>query len=135
MENINSEKVIIRKSSEQIFLFLSSFQNFTHLMPSQVTGWNATDDYCSFSIIGLTDMDLKIAGKIPYSKLIYVSGEKAPFDFSMHALITDNGDRTSTVQLHMQAELNPMMSILVKRPLESFVNSLAIKLRETIDKK
>ena len=135
MEKINSEKVVIRKSNEQIFLFLSNFQNFTHLMPSQVTDWNATDDYCSFSIIGLTDMDLKIAGKIPYSKLVYVSGEKAPFDFSMHALITDNGDRTSTVQLHMQAELNPMMAILIKRPLESFANSLAIKLRETMDKK
>ena len=99
-------------------------------MPEQVINWKSTETTCSFTIKGMTDLSLSISEKIPYSKIVIIPGEKAPFMFNLICLINENSTNNSTVQIVFQAELSTMMEMLAKNPLQNFVNALASKLKE-----
>ena len=53
MTRIESDKVEVAKSAEEVFNFLSDFNNFSKLMPEQVTDWVSDTDTCSFNIKGM----------------------------------------------------------------------------------
>lgn len=130
MVKLESHIVEVKNSNQKVFTFLSNMNNFEKLMPEQVINWNSTETNCSFTIKGMTDLSLSISEKIPYSKIVIIPGDKAPFMFNLICLINENSTNNSTVQIVFQAELSTMMEILAKNPLQNFVNALASKLKE-----
>jgi carbon monoxide dehydrogenase subunit G len=124
---IESDKVDVAKSAEQVFNFLSDFNNFEKLMPSQVTNWQSTKDDCSFTLNGMTTLGMKITERTPNSKILISSNGKVPFDFTMDVTITENG-AASVGQIVFEADLNPMMKMMVVGPMGKFFNYLAKKL-------
>lgn len=130
MVKFESHIVEVKNSNQKVFTFLSNMNNFEKLMPEQVINWNSTETNCSFTIKGMTDLSLSISEKIPYSKIVIIPGEKAPFMFNLICLINENSTNNSTVQIVFQAELSTMMEMLAKNPLQNFVNALASKLKE-----
>lgn len=130
MVKLESHIVEVKNSNQKVFTFLSNMNNFEKLMPEQVINWNSTETSCSFTIKGMTDLSLSISEKIPYSKIVIIPGEKAPFMFNLICLINENSTNNSTVQIVFQAELSTMMEMLAKNPLQNFVNALASKLKE-----
>lgn len=130
MVKLESHIVEVKNSNQKVFTFLSNMNNFEKLMPEQVINWNSTEINCSFTIKGMTDLSLSISEKIPYSKIVIIPGDKAPFMFNLICLINENSTNNSTVQIVFQAELSTMMEMLAKNPLQNFVNALASKLKE-----
>lgn len=130
MVKLESHIVEVKNSNQKVFTFLSNMNNFEKLMLEQVINWNSTETSCSFTIKGMTDLSLSISEKIPYSKIVIIPGEKAPFMFNLICLINENSTNNSTVQIVFQAELSTMMEMLAKNPLQNFVNALASKLKE-----
>ena len=130
MVKFESHIVEVKNANQKVFTFLSNMNNFEKLMPEQVINWNSTETNCSFTIKGMTDLSLSISEKIPYSKIVIIPGEKAPFMFNLICLINENSTNNSTVQIVFQAELSTMMEMLAKNPLQNFVNALASKLKE-----
>ena len=130
MVKFESHIVEVKNSNQKVFTFLSNMNNFEKLMPEQVINWNSTETNCSFTIKGMTDLSLSISEKIPYSKIVIIPGDKAPFMFNLICLINENSTNNSTVQIVFQAELSTMMEMLAKNPLQNFVNALASKLKE-----
>jgi len=130
MVKFESHIVEVKNANQKVFTFLSNMNNFEKLMPEQVINWNSTETNCSFTIKGMTDLSLSISEKIPYSKIVIIPGDKAPFMFNLICLINENSTNNSTVQIVFQAELSTMMEMLAKNPLQNFVNALASKLKE-----
>jgi carbon monoxide dehydrogenase subunit G len=128
MTRLESDKVTIDKPAQQVYNFLSDFNNFGHLMPEQVTDWQSTGDECSFTIKGMAELGMKIVEKIPYSS-IKIERTKAPFDFTLTASIGDKGTQ-SEVQLAFDADLSPMLKMMASKPLTNFLNLLVNKLKE-----
>ncbi len=60
MKVIESETVVIHKPAQEIYSFLSNLNHFRDLMPPQVVNWQSTDDTCSFTIQGMTDLSLRL---------------------------------------------------------------------------
>jgi len=58
MTRIESEMQTINSSIETVFNFLSNFNNFEKLMPEQIINWKSTEDTCSFTIKGMTDLSM-----------------------------------------------------------------------------
>ena len=85
---IESEKVEIANSAEKIFAYLSDFNNFKALMPSQVTNWTSTSEECSFTINGMATIGMKIIEKTPFTKITISSNGKVPFEFKLFVLLT-----------------------------------------------
>jgi carbon monoxide dehydrogenase subunit G len=131
MTRLESDKVTINKSSEEIYNFLSDFNNFERLMPEQVADWKSTADECSFTIKGMASLGMKIAEKTPSSFIKIVRNGKAPFDFILLINIEDKG-AASDVQLVFDADLSPVMKLMASKPLTNFLNLLGKRLGEVM---
>jgi len=129
MGKIKSETVLINKSAEAIFGFLSNFNNFQHLMPSQVTDWKSTEDSCSFTIQGMTSLGMRIKERQPFSRIIIIPEGKVPFNFELQCLFTDKENNQTEAQLIFDADMNPMLSMMATKPLTNFVNILVQQLK------
>lgn len=133
MTEIKSDLVLIHKSAEDIFNFLSNFDNFGKLMPDQVINWKSSTDSCSFTIKGMADIALKTSEKIPFSKIVWSTEGKAPFDFTLSSVLTDQKENQTNAQIILHADLSPMLKMMAMRPLGNFVNLLVNKLKEVIE--
>ncbi len=130
LTKIESEIVEINNSSENIFNYLSDFKNFEKLMPSQVTEWTATSEECSFNIKGMATIGMKIIEKIHFTKIIISSNGKVPFAFQLFIFITKKDENNSLGQLIFESDLNPMLKLMVVKPLGNFFNILAHKMKD-----
>jgi carbon monoxide dehydrogenase subunit G len=128
---IEGKPTSINYPVEKVYEFLTDFNNFEQLMPEQITNWKSDNDSCSFTIQGMADISLEFGEKTPtnYVKLVPVG--KVPFSFSLAVNLTDNGDNTK-VNVSVEANLNPMMAMMAKRPLENLVNEMASNLSGAI---
>lgn len=133
MKNIESEKLLINCEQERIFNFLSDFNNFGKLMPEQIINWQSTEDSCSFTIKGMTDLSMKIKEKHAFHSILITSYGKVPFEFELKCIFDDLGNSQTQSQLLFIADLNPMLSMMASKPLQNFVNMLNIKLKETAE--
>ncbi|NTW34507.1 MAG: hypothetical protein HGB12_18110 [Bacteroidetes bacterium] len=130
MTSIESDIVEINNSSEKLFNFLSNLNNLKNLMPEQVINWLSSEDSCSFTIKGMTDLTMRIDKKIPYTKIIVTSGEKTPFNFVLIFNFEESKKNCTNTQIIFNAELNAMLEMLAKKPLHNFINMLVAKLGE-----
>ncbi|MBN8702502.1 MAG: hypothetical protein J0M08_05530 [Bacteroidetes bacterium] len=128
---IESDKVLVENTNDKLFTYLSDFNNFSQLMPAQVTNWKSTADECSFTINGLATVGMKIINKVPNEVINIVSGDKTPFKFTLniHLKPQDGGAKTEG-QLLFESDLNPMMKMMVEKPLTNFFNMLAQKMKD-----
>ncbi|MCW3085906.1 MAG: hypothetical protein JWP12_3272 [Bacteroidetes bacterium] len=127
---LESEKVAINNASQNIFNYLSDFKNFETLMPPQVTNWQASSDECSFTINGMATIGMKIIEKTPNSKISIISNGKVPFEFKLFVLITETGENSCIGQLSFESDMNPMLKMMVEKPLGNFFNMLAQKMKD-----
>lgn len=134
MTRIESDAVLINKPPEKVFDFLSDMNNLEKLMPEQVVNWKSNKDSCTFTIKEMADLSLKIIERAPYKKILMESGDKAPLKFIMETEISKINENQSYGRIILNAELNTMMEMLAKKPLQNFVNMLAGKLKELEDR-
>ncbi|MFI5164635.1 MAG: SRPBCC family protein [Bacteroidia bacterium] len=127
---IESDKSEVNKPAAEVFSFLTNFNNFQKLMPPQVVDWQSTENDCSFKISGLATIGMKIVEKIPNSLIKISSNGKVPFEFTLNVNLTETSPTQTTGQLIFEADLNPMMKMMVEKPLRNFFNILAAKLKE-----
>ncbi len=130
---INSEPGLVNSSDVNVFSFLCDFNNFQILMPEQITNWQSTEDSCSFTIKGMADLKMWISEKTPNSRIQISSEANIPLNFSLTWMIDSLEAEKSNVQLIFEGDINPMISMMVKSPLQNFVNVLVQKLKEHFD--
>lgn len=129
MSILKSDPVTVNKPAKEIYDFLSDFRNFSKLMPPQVEDWKATEEECSFTIKGMASLGMKHTRKVPNSLIETEGTGRIPVAFRLRCRI--EGEKTSTVTIEFEAELNPMMKMLAERPLTNFLNMLGAKLQDT----
>ena len=131
---INSEPGIINSSDVSVFSFLIDFNNFQKLMPEQIINWQSTADTCSFTIKGMADLKMQIKKKNPHSRILISSEANLPLAFDLIWEIKSIEDEKSQAQLIFEGNINPMVSMMVKTPLQNFVNVLVQKLKEYFER-
>ncbi len=130
LTKIESEKVEINNSALNVFNYLTDFNNFQKLMPPQVTNWQSTAEECSFTINGMATIGMKIIEKNPTSLITISSHGKVPFEFKLFILISEKGDSDCVGQINFESDLNPMLKMMVEKPLGNFFNLLANKMKD-----
>jgi carbon monoxide dehydrogenase subunit G len=125
---IDSNKIVIDKSDEKVFLFISDFNNFTHLMPPEVKDLKVTENECSFSIQGMPTIFLKMEEKTPYS-LVKMCSKDGKLNFSLKCILEKIDENSCYAYFNFDAELNSMMKMMVQKPLTNFLNTLVEKLK------
>jgi carbon monoxide dehydrogenase subunit G len=130
--DISSPATRVTAQQEDVFAFLSDFNNFSGLMPDQVSNWKSTQDNCSFTIQGMGEFGLKITEKVPPSKIVIVpdTGKPIPFTFHLICEMSDAGGGHTEAVIRILADMPPMIAMMAGRPLQNLVNVLAQKLQE-----
>ena len=128
MTIIESQQVAVNKSSEEIYNFISNFNNFNQLMPSSVKNLETTEETCSFSLEGMPTIRLKIGDKTPFTNVSMIA-DGGQIDFSLNCVLESDGGNCKA-RLFFEGELNIMMKMMVEKPLTNFLNLLANKLKE-----
>ena len=123
---IQSEYVDSSKSEQEFFGIVSDMRNIPHLLPEQVINVNADEDNLSFTVQGMGSIALRVSQRITYSLIQLVPVGKTPFQFVLSIKIAGLGNNCC-VMYEIDAELNPLMSMMAKRPLQNLVNMMAEK--------
>jgi carbon monoxide dehydrogenase subunit G len=129
MTRLESNKVVIAKKPEEVFGFLSDFNNIGKLMPEQVIDFKTEGETCSFTIKGMATLGLTYESKKPFESVVMKSHGKVPFDFTLSCAIEPIGEE-STLTLYLDAALNPFLKMMAEKPLTNFLNLLAAKYRD-----
>jgi hypothetical protein len=133
MMKIESNPVDVQTSATNIFAYLSDFNNFGKLMPPQITNWQSTTDTCSFTIENMATLAMYIAEKIEPTRLVIRSEAPSPFPFDLICEFEELSENSCRSFVQFHADMNPMLAMMVKTPLQNFINLLNEQLRRTFE--
>ena len=119
---IDGNKVSVNKTSKEIFDFLAEFKNFEQLMPEEVQKFEADETSFVFGIKGMPDVRLIKKSQIEHSQII-LKGASSKLPVELIADITESGD-SSEVKLTFNGDFNPMIKMMVQKPLKKFIETL-----------
>lgn len=120
--NIESRKVTVNRSSENLFQFLTDLNNYEQLMPENTDKFEIDGDSFIFGLKGMPEIRLIPKESTPNSSVILgAASSKIPFTLAFD--ITDTNDN-SEIQIKFQGDFNPMISMMAKKPLTKFIETL-----------
>jgi len=108
-----------------LFDRLCLIENYKKIMPENVSKFEIIDEESFiFSIKGMPVIKLKISEKSMPLKIVLKSLD-SKIDFSLTGFISKSDDQISSFHLEFDGNLNPMLQMMVKNPLQSFINDLS----------
>lgn len=121
-----SEYVDTNKSEKDFYNLASDMNNIPMMLPEQAINVRASYDNLSFTVQGMGSITLGVSQRVPFSLVQLVPIGKVPFPFCLSIHIASTGDKCQ-VMFEIDAELNPLMAMMAKRPLQNLVNMMAEK--------
>jgi carbon monoxide dehydrogenase subunit G len=128
---LESNIVTIPHSDEKIYTFLTDFNNFKNLIPAnRIENWKSDENGCTFTVNPIGDTGVRIIEKEPF-KLIKLRGvEESKFNFIFWVQLKPVAGNDTRLKLTLEADINPMLEMMAKKPLQEFLNKLADQLSQ-----
>ena len=123
---IQSQYVDNSKSEQEFFSIVSDMRNIPALLPEQAINVQANEDNLSFTVQGMGSIALRVSQRITYSLVQLVPVGKVPFPFVLSIKIAGLGNNCR-VMFEIDADMNPLMAMMAKRPLQNLVDMMAAK--------
>ncbi len=133
MKSFESKPTEIQSSGEEIYSFLSDFNNFGKLMPPEISNWKSTTYECSFTISGMADLSMSFGECTPNQLITMKADGKNPFDYFLEIHLEKIEERLTHTVLVFHADLNPMLVMVASNPLKNFVNLLVETLKHKME--
>ena len=123
--NLESPKVTVEKSAQELFDLLSDVKNLEKLMPENIAKFEVIgEDAFIFGLKGMPEIKLKMKEKVAPNKVVLgAASDKLPF--TLIANIDAVSDNSSAVKLDFAGDFNPMMAMMIKGPIGKFIETLA----------
>ena len=130
--NLESPKINVEKSPEDVFNFLADVKNFECLMPENISKFQIlSDDTFLFALKGMPEIILIKKEVISPNKIV-LGAAGGKIDFSLTGNITQVNSDSSEVQLEFTGDFNPMMAMMIKGPISKFIETLATSIPKAI---
>ena len=128
--NLESPKVNVEKSAEEIFELLTDMQNFEKLMPENIAKFEVIgEDSFLFGLKGMPEIQLKVKEKSAPHKIVFGSAsDKVPF--TLITTIDSVSAAKSAVKLDFEGDFNPMMAMMIKGPISKFIETLVTNMHK-----
>ncbi|KAA1242976.1 SRPBCC family protein [Aquimarina sp. RZ0] len=123
--NLESPTVTVEKTQQEVFDFLTKVENFEQLMPESKQKFEKLNDSrFLFQLKGMPEIVLEQKESTAYSNVVLgAASDKLPF--TLTADILDTGDGKSTTKLIFEGTFNAMMGMMIKNPIQNFINTLS----------
>ena len=129
MATFLSEIKTVNHSSEKLSGFLTNLNNFKELLPPQIKNWQSTETWCSFDIEGTASLGFQIIEQTQ-EKIKYENYGKSPFPFFLTINLEKLSEGETRVGMKFEASLNPMMKMMIQKPIVNLLNLMVDKLNE-----
>lgn len=122
--NIDGKKIVVKKSAKELYDFFTDLDNFKKLMPENIQKFEVEGDSFVFGLKGMPEIRLVLKEKTPYSTII-LGAASSKLSFTLAANLTEISTDSTEVQLLFEGDFNPMMAMMVKAPLNKFMDTLS----------
>lgn len=121
---LESPKASVSKSQQEIYSFITNLENFEQLMPESKEKFEVDGDSFIFGLKGMPEIRLVLQEKNEFDKVVLgAASSKLAFTLTVNiAVISEN---SSEVDLLFEGDFNPMMAMMIKKPLQKFINTLS----------
>ncbi|CAM1344570.1 SRPBCC family protein [Tenacibaculum amylolyticum] len=127
--NIDGNSITVKKSQEDLYNFLIQLENFKVLMPENTEKFEVDGESFIFGLKGMPEIRLVMKEKTEFSN-VTLGAASSKLPFTLAANIEAVSDSESKVQLKFESSFNPMMAMMVKKPLTNFINTLTENLEK-----
>ena len=122
---LNSISNELKLSDQNLFYKLTDINNYEKIMPENISKFEIIDsNTLIFSLKGMPEIKLVFGEKISPS-LITLNSSESKINFSLTAHINKIHESNCSFSLEFKGDLNPMIQMMVKTPLQSFINDLS----------
>ncbi|PWG06429.1 SRPBCC family protein [Polaribacter aquimarinus] len=121
--NINGNTVTLEKSAEEVFTFFSDLNNFKEIMPENIQKFEVDGDSFLFGLPGMPEIRLVLKEKTEFSN-ITLGAASSKLPFTLAANINEIKENKTEIELKFEGDFNPMMAMMIKKPLTKFVGTL-----------
>jgi carbon monoxide dehydrogenase subunit G len=121
--NLESRVAKTQKNPEELYNFLIQVENFKNLMPEDTKFELKGEDKFLFGLKGMPEIALALTDKTPHSQVVLGStSDKLAFTLTCNINEAGNG---SEAQLLFNGDFNAMMAMMIKGPINKFLEQLA----------
>ncbi|KGL64177.1 orotate phosphoribosyltransferase [Polaribacter sp. Hel1_85] len=121
--NINGNTVVVEKSAEEVFTFFTDLKNFKEIMPENIKKFEVDGESFIFGLPGMPEIRLVLKEKTEFSN-ITLGAASSKLPFTLAADINEISENKTEVKLDFAGDFNPMMAMMIKKPLTKFVDTL-----------
>lgn len=122
--NLETPKITVQKSQQELFVFLTDLNNYEQLMPESKEKFEVEGDSFIFALKGMPEIRLVLKEKNEFDKVV-LGAASSKLAFTLNTSIDVITNTSSEVQLTFQGDFNPMMAMMVKKPLQKFIDTLS----------
>ena len=119
---LESRIATVAKPIEDVFDQLTQASTYELLMPEEASFRIRDEKQFSFKLGGMPVIPLKLERQTPNTQIVMAAdGGSVPFE--LHANL-EAIDGETKIQLVFEGNINPMMQMMVKKPLTQFLEAL-----------
>ena len=132
MLKIISDKIIVHSNALNCIDYLSDLNNYKNLLPdNKINKWESSADHCKFNIQNTYPLEIK-KKDISKNNVFLVSGKESPFSFKIKVEIQEKDSENCIAQITCEADVNPILKVLVGKPLNELFNYMANNIEKAI---
>ena len=119
---LESSIAMLAKPIEDVFEQLTRASTYEQLMPEEASFRIKDEKHFSFKLGSMPVIPLKLERQTPNTQIVMAAdGGNVPFE--LHANL-EAVDGETKIQLVFEGNINPMMQMMVKKPLTQFLEAL-----------
>lgn len=119
----------IESSDERIYNFLTDFNNFKNLIPEdKVSNWQSDENSCRFTVSPIGETGVKVVEKKPCKLIKLSSIDENKYNFIFWVQLKQVAENDTHIKLTLQTDINPVMQMMAKKPLQEFLDKLVDQL-------
>lgn len=122
----------VNKSAQAVYQAVNDVERYKEFMPDAVGEFRTGQDFgmpwFAFSIGGMPQIKLVRNLAQPFTKVVFASPMGAKI--SLEVLIETLAPEVSNVQVVIEADVNPMLRMMVERPLRRFLEDVSAKIAQ-----
>ena len=124
---LESSIATVAKPIEDVFDQLTQASTYELLMPEEASFRIRDEKHFSFKLGGMPVIPLKLERQTPNTQIVMAAdGGSVPFE--LHGKLEAIDGKTK-IQLVFEGNINPMMQMMVKKPLTKFLDTLVANSR------
>ena len=122
---IEGELIHLNKNQSEAYQFLNTLENYSLIMPESNKVFEILDEKrFKFGLKGMPEIVLKLIEGNDMNTIV-LSSDNDKFPFTLSGLLQSISAHETQVQLVFEGDFNPMMEMMIKSPLTTFVNDLS----------